>query len=624
MRTNTARDEGSALDRIEHTLYDPKGKVEDIHLHHVRDRKNTELPTSWGDNTPLIIQAKEDHGASFGFKFLIASIILLVLALTFTGWRVFSLRNVVSSANIDLTGDIAPTVEGGADTPLTVTLFNRNTTALQEASLTLMYKKGVGAQDEQEKVQEKVDIGNINPNKYKHQEFKVVLFGAEAESRDLTIKLEYKVAGSNAVFSKVVDVTTVLKTPPISVRIDGPTTLSVGQNGSFTITVKNNSATTSIPSLLQLTLPTTFTLTEESPTSIAKGPTWTIDPLAPGESKKISLSGVFLGTQGETLTMRAIVGSQNGRSSTVGVVFSSETTNIKLRSSPLVITTTLETDTGVPDVIRYGDNAVVTLTYTNVSDFTLKNVSLALHVAGDAALYKLIKPENEGLYDSPKQTITWSPSTNPELANVPPGGTQTFRVLIPVVTKGNNSPALKLELVGSGTDNTSEDVVATLSKTWIVQGSATISAQTRYKNSDFANSGPIPPTPNTETTYTAHLTVSAQNTLVNTLVVFTLPAYVSWENTFSENAQVSYDSKSRTVTWNIGGLDAGKSVSTDIMLGVKPSQSHVGSSPSITSPIILDADEQDSKAHIRTTISQLSTRLAGETWTEDPSKVVDH
>jgi uncharacterized repeat protein (TIGR01451 family) len=622
-RTNDSHDDRSALDKLEHTLYDPKGKVEDIHLHHVRDKRQGEIPTSWGDNAPLIVEARDGHGSSFGFKLLLSSVALLILALAFTGWRVMSLRNVVSSSNIDLSGDITPFVEGGAETPLVVTLFNRNTSPLQEASLTLMYKKGTGAQDQQEKVQEKRDIGSINQNEYKYQDFNVVLFGAESESRDLTLKLEYKVAGSNAVFSKIVTVSTVLKTPPISVRVDGPQVLSIGQNGTYVITVKNNSATTSVPSVLQLTLPNTFSTADEDPKSNSKGPSWIVSPLEPRESKKFSITGSILGTQGETLTMKAIIGSQDGRSANIGVVFASQTQDIKLRSSPLVVSAALETDAGVSDVLRYGDKGIVVVTYTNAGDFTLKNLSLKLDINGDAPLVKQIVPENEGFYDSTKQTVTWDSTTNQNLANLPPGATETFRVLIPIALKGINSPALKINLTGSATDNTSEDVVATVAKTWVVQGNATLSAQTRYKNTTLANTGPIPPVPNTETTYAVHLVTSAQNALSNTVVAFALPSYVTWKNETTNDTQVTYDVKSRTVFWNIGSIDAGKSVSIDMKLAVKPSQSHVGATPPITSGLVLDATEEISRAHIRNTIPALTTKLSGETWPEDPSRVAD-
>ena len=102
-----------------------------------------------------------------------------------------------------------------------------------------------------------------------------------------------------------------------------------------------------------------------------------------------------------------------------------------------------------------------------------------------------------------------------------------------------------------------------------------------------------------------------------------MPTYVSWKGVTSDDANVSFDPKLRTVTWSIGNLAAEKTAGLDVTLSVRPSLSHVGRMPSITSGIVFDADEEVSKAHIRTTTSALTTFISGESWMVDPSRVVD-
>lgn len=611
----------SALDSLEHELYNPRNKMDDVTLHHVRNKREVELPTSWGDNSPLIIEGKEEKGVSFGLKLLMLSISILVIALGFTAWRVVSLRNVVSNANIDMTLNINPYTEGGETAPLTFTLYNRNTSVLQDASISLVYKQGVGSQDEQEKVHEKRELGTINPNENKREDFNVILYGSEAEERNLVVKLEYKVAGSNAVFNKIITTSTILKTPPISVSIDGPNLLSIGQTGTFTITVKNNSATTSLQNVLALTLPNTFVISNTEPKQNGRGNVWTIAPLATGESTKIIITGSVSGVQGETTTMKAMVGGRGDSPTSIGVVFSSQTYDIKLRTSPLTFGMTLDTDSA-SEKIRYGDRATIAVVYENTSDITLHDVNITMYITGDAFQLKKIDPTN-GYFDSVKQTITWNRDTIPELANLPPKSSGTFRAIIPIVLSGVNSPKLKVTVEGVATSQLKDDVTTALSKTWAVQGSAVLVTQTTYKNSPLTKFGPIPPNVNVETKYTAHMLVSAQNALVNTKVSFTLPPYVRWADETSNTDTISYNEKLRTVTWSIGELGAEKTTTADIALIVKPSQNHVGFSPAITSGIVMEADEDVSKAHIRTTNSAITTYISGENWTENPSKVVD-
>jgi hypothetical protein len=619
---DTPNDEPNALEAMERKLYDPKQKIENVAIHHVRDRIEKELPTSWSEDTPIIRPAEDKTGLSFGAKFLAGAVLLLVVALAFASWRVLSSRNLVSAKNIDINASTTPYVEGGVVTPFVVTLQNRNTLPLEETSITLMYKKGNGVSDEQEKVQEKRELGTINAGDFKRQDFQVTLYGSEAESRDITVKFEYKVPGSGASYNKVVVTQMVLKTPPLSVAIDGPKLLSVGQSGTFTFTVKNNTGTTTTPSLLTAILPTNFAVESMTPKPSSRATAWQIPELPAGGTHVITFTGSLSGNQGETATMQALIGSMGGSISEVGVVYSKETFDISLRTSPLTLTYALDTERGEGDSLRYGDRAFLTVHYKNASANILHDTSIVLTVSGDAALTKQVLTD-KGYYDSVNGTITWNKDTIPELGLLPANREGNLMITIPIVTKGSNSPKLVLSTTGVGTVTEKDDVVASVSKTYYVQGSASVSARTQYKNSPFQNTGPIPPTPNVDTTYTIHLTVSAQNALQNTKVSFVLPPYVTWRNVNTDPAKTTYDASTKTVTWNVGVLDAGKSAGTDIGVSVRPSQGHVNSSPPITGGIVLEADETASKAHLKTTITALTTYIAGEVWNVNPSVVVD-
>lgn len=624
MDTPQENEEQGALESLESKLYSPKGKIDNIAFHHVRDRKEKELPSSWGDDTPILRGGEDEGGLSFGAKFLVGAVILLLFVLAFTAWRVLSNRNIVSEKNIDMSLNVASFVDGGEPTALTVNLTNRNQVPLEEATLTLMYKQGISAIDEEEKVQEKQNIGTINSGEFKNQDFQIQLYGGEAEARDLTVKLDYKVKGSNAVFSKTGIVQVVLKTPPLSVQVDGPKILSAGQAGTYVFTVYNSTATTSQPASMQAILPANFRVTEQTPKPLnSRNSIWQIPPLAPGSTSTISITGSLDGNQGEVATLKAVVGSQGAGLATVGVVYSSQTLDVSLRVSPLSLSMSLDTLRGVGSGLIYGDRATISIQYKNTSSDPLQDASLRLSIEGNAAIMKGITSDR-GYYDSTRGVIVWDKATDPTLALVRQGGEGTYIVNIPIVASGSNSPKLNLTLSGSGTISSENDVTTTLSRTYVVQGSASISGSAAYKNSPFLNTGPIPPQANADTTYALHLSVSAQNALENATVSFVLPAYVSWRNVVSKGAAVTYDAGSRTVTWTIGKLDAGGTTSADIGVSVRPSQVHVGNMPAITGGIVLNADEAVSKAHIRTTISGLTTYIGDEGWKTDPSRVVDN
>ena len=612
----------SAIESIEHELYDSKSRAEEVKIHGAKRHKELNLPTSWGEDSSIITRARDDGGMSFGAKLLLISTFLLIAAVAFSAWKILASKNSISANNIEMTIDVAPLIQGGDSTPLVVTLHNSNTVNLESSRVTLLYKRGNGSQDEQEKVQEKRDIGTIKPNEFKKQDFSIMLYGGESEIRSINLKLEYKVAGSNAVFSKIVSADVVLKSPSVSVSIEGPDKLSVGQSGTFSFVIKNTSATSSLASVLQIVFPNSFAIESSTPKPLARSTSWQIESIPSMGSKTIEIVGSFNGKQGEMGTFQAKVGSQGNNQTIIGVVYSAKTKDITLQASPLTVGLNLSTGVGNGEVLRYGEKAVITLSYDNGSSQALEDVSLKLTLSGDAALYGSVDPSN-GIYDLDKKTITWNKDNFQDLAVLAPNTHGVLQVTVPVVQRGATTPVVRGVFEGSAKVAGSQDIVASASKVWNVVGSATLDASSQYKTSSFQNNGPVPPEPKKETTYTALLKVTAQSALSSVRVSFVLPAYVTWRGVTSNMPGITYDSKSRTVSWNIGSMEQGRIAVAEIGLSLRPSVSHVGQTPALTSGIILDADEDITRVHLKTTLSPLTISVRNEDWSENPAVVVN-
>ena len=619
---DTNKDEFHQIDDLEHKLYDPKQKQEDASLHHVYGRSEDSLPTEWAESSPILTPLGERTGFSFGAKLLAVASVFLLIVVLFGVWWVMSSKNAVSSANIDIVLTNKPYVEGGEATPISVSILNRNVVDLEEAVLTLSYERGAGVQDEQEKINIKKTLGKLATNTLKKEDFTVSLYGAESDTRQISVKLEYKIARANAVFSKTVSTSVVLKTPPISVAIEGPSNLVQGQTGTFTLRVKNNTSTTTDPSLLLVSLPVTFTLQKTTPQPTARNTIWEIKPLAPGAVETITLQGVFTGQPGEAVTVKASVGDKSGSVNEIGVVYAQAVQDVTITSPLLALSVRMETDRGPVENLRYGDRATIFIAYQNKRDQTLRNVSITAKLSGDAAIIPQVKAE-KGYYDSSVKTVTWDVSTNEELRSLAPLAEGVLKVYVPIVSKGTNAPALTVTVDGVASVVSKDDTMTQVSRSWVVQGSATLNAWTAHENAPFTNSGPLPPKANTVTTYAVHVVASAQNALSNARVSFTLPAYVSWTGVFASGSNVVYDSRTRTVAWNIGNLGAGATVATDIQVSVKPSQSHVGETPPVTSGISLEGDETDSRARIRTSVGAVTTLLPREQGTVNTAQVVE-
>ncbi len=221
MNTQSNRqDEPNALDSLEKKLNNPRTVPGPVSRHaHGQSLEVTAIPNSWTDDRIVSHAAGKEKKFSFGTLVLLVSLIALFIALSFTAWRVMSSRNVVSSDKISVTIDTPPSIEGGESVPFIVTLQNLNEASLEDATLSLQYKQGTGSQNEEEKVVDKREIGSINSKEYRREDFSVMVYGSEGESRDFTVVLSYKVTGSNAVFSKTILSSVIIKTPPLLLKI---------------------------------------------------------------------------------------------------------------------------------------------------------------------------------------------------------------------------------------------------------------------------------------------------------------------------------------------------------------------------------------------------------------------
>jgi hypothetical protein len=160
------------------------------------------------------------------------------------------------------------------------------------------------------------------------------------------------------------------------------------------------------------------------------------------------------------------------------------------------------------------------------------------------------------------------------------------------------------------------------SKSWFIQGGAQIAGAIAYKNSSITNTGPLPPVANQTTTYTITLSAQSDTTLKNSVASLKLPPYVSWKAVVENNAPITYSDRTRTVTWNIGNLEKNSLAKASFQVGVRPSLTHVNTSPAVTSAIVFEGVDVVSGQTIKDSGAGMTTYLGAETGKKDISNVV--
>ncbi len=547
--------------------------------------------------------------SSLSFKIFIFSAFLCVFAGAFLFYTLTVHPTSIDSKKITINLEANPYVDGGQPEILNVTVSNGNAIALNEAKLTLVYDKGGTVTGEPEKITNSKDIGDIMPQAVIKQEFPFTLYGEKDERRPLAVRLDYKIKGSSALFPKEVSTEVTLSVPPLLVSVEGAESVISGEQIDYTIVVKNGATTPSPDALLLLSAPTGFSLIKVSEPQADKGFVWKIPKLNGGEEKRITIRGVFTGVVGEKATIRATVGSEKDDTTSIDKLFSYDAKVIEYAKPGLTGDITLQTDRGASSVLRKGDKVDATILYRNDGGSKISYIQYSLGLP-EGVDPRQVYVNQSGYYDVGAHSIIWSSDAYDKLLTLGAGqgGVLTFSFVVPDDFKDASLPLL---LVSKGIDGTlGKSTETSKDFSFLVSGSTAFSAYTLYQDDLRPNTGPLPPRVNVETTFTGVVTISSQTDISNAKVAFTVPSlYVKYLDGISASSTISYDARSKLITWNIGDIKKDEKQVAYIKLSVKPSLTHLGTAPSISSKILLTGEDSVTKGKIQQVSDPFTTAV---------------
>ena len=140
-----------------------------------------------------------------------------------------------------------------------------------------------------------------------------------------------------------------------------------------------------------------------------------------------------------------------------------------------------------------------------------------------------------------------------------------------------------------------------------------------YFTGPFENSGPVPPKAEQETTYSIVWTVTNNlNNVSGAKVIAKLPSYMAWNNVTSPSSEnISYDSVTGEVVWNLGAVSAETGFSKSkrevaFQVTLKPSLTQIGSSPNIIEEQILSGKDDYSDIQVTDRRNDLNIRLVDD------------
>lgn len=563
---------------------------------------------------------------SFSLKTLfIGSVLFFIVALGVAAYTFIYGGNTVSSSNINLTVLGPSLIDGGKEASFQITIENKNATELTLVDLVVDYPEGTRSAENltEPLTSERISLGSIAPGQSMKQTVRAVLFGSEGSSNTIRATLEYRVEGSNAVFVKEAKADLTIGSSPVSVVVKAPDEATSGQPISFEVSVRSNSQAPIKNVSLEGQYPFGFSVTGASPETSVGNSMWRLGDLNPGEEKIVKIEGILDGQDNEERVFRFLSGSvDDATDAHIRVPYLSVPHALTIKRPFVGATMAINGDAGKIVSVSAGATVQGRITWTNNLDVAIGDLEIVAQISG-AGLDKASVTPSRGFYRSLDSTIIWSKDEDSTFASIAPGAQGTVEFTFsPKASAGVNPQidiAVSVKAKRPSTGNVPEEITSAFSRTVKVGSALSLSALPRHFTGPIANSGPMPPKVDQETTYTIVLTAkNPSNTISNAKVTASLPSYVAFKGgVVPSSASVVYDERTRSLVWTIGELKAGAGYSlpaqtATFKVGLTPSLSQVNSRPILMSNATLSGDDRFTGAKATITAENPTTDLYGE------------
>ena len=618
------------VEELKSKLFSKNYKTQIEHRDVFSPVQKKEVADSWAtDEEAIVTKEKFMMKASFFKKFFIFSVIIFILSLGYAGYIFFIGGNTVSNDNITISVLGNNFTAGGQALPLVVGITNKNNSSLELADLVTTYPKGSSnSPSDMETI--RTTIGTIPAGGIVNENLEPILFGEQGSTVPMTISLEYRVPGSNAIFVKNEPYSVTINSTPINLSVNAPANVSPNQVITLDVQATLNSTTTAPGILLDVNYPAGFQFLSATPAPSFGNNVWNLGDLAPGSTHDVSISGKMIGVfNGDQKTFNISSGSQSSTDkSAIDVVFNSMQQTITIQK-PFV-----EADLSINNVSQseyaVDDQSTVNaqINYINNLDTKVDNLQIQAKLSGNALDPNTVNVP-QGFYDSATNTITWDKTGVNALAELNPGDNGTldfsFSPLSLVTASGGilSNPSVNIEVDVSGeqtgTGVAENNITNSSNATVNIISNVGFSDNALYGSGLFNNTGPLPPTVGKTTTYTIIWTVSnTSNSISNAQVISTLPSWVNFVGSFLPvDANLTYNSSTRQIVWNIDRIASGAGVTgapqtVSFQVSLNPSLSQVNTTPTLLNDAVLTGHDDFANVNVSVTKSALNTDLSSD------------
>ncbi len=571
----------------------------------------------------------KDHSMSFLVKLLIISFVFCVIAVGFGAYLFFNGANLISGDNIEITVRGPVSVPGGAPVSFDIKVTNNNNVDLQGVDLSIDFP--AGAVDPSDPSRElkiyREFIGDIPAGDSATKTVGAILYGEENLQKQLVIGATYKIKGSTALFTKDRQYDVLINSSPIFLTIDSFDETTSGQEFDIKVNLKSNSQDTLKNVILKASYPFGYSYTSSDVEPSADKATWKIGDIPPGGERTIKIKGSLQGEDSETRVFRFAAGAQSpSNPQEIGTRYMSAEHSMAIEKPFMSIAIGINGDDDPGDhVSSFGRNERVSITWFNNLPTAISNAVIRAKLSGSAYDKGSIQPD-QGYFNSSQDEIVWDQKSVSDLASIGAGESGTVTFTFSPKDKGSSSdpvvnPAVGVSVSVSGKrsegSGVPEQLASVVSRTTRVSSQVNLTGRVIRTIGPFANTGPVPPRAEQETTYTVVWTVdNTSNAVSGARVTATLPPYVKWlDKTSPSSDAISYDENSGTVTWDIGTIGTHTLNSTRrreayFQVSFEPGVNQINQSPTLVNQATLVARDSFTGEQLQSVQDYVTTRFS--------------
>lgn len=613
----------SSIERLKKSLYSrneelvPKEKRTPVSPH------ENVAPTNWGTKPSFELEPEmaRSKNNSFFNKFLLGSLGFFVMSLAVALFIFFGGVNMISSDNLEIKIIAPSSISSGEELAVGLSIVNANRTDIEDVSLYIEYPDGSeSVLDGADLTREKINLNTIGKGETKDYTVRSVLFGEKDSIKVFTFRLDYKVKGSNAVFSKERKFELLIGSSPILLKVAYPTAVNSGQELNIIVDVTSNSAVLMRNVLVKVEYPYGFTYKESNIKPIRDNSIWNVGDLKAGDKKTLTIKGSILGQNLEDRSFRFSAGTESVETpKDFDMTLVAELITIGIRKSFFdLVVNSLRGEVGT-----VGETIPVTVNWTNTLTDKILDAKVQVKISGNIVDRNKVYAGENGFYKSVENLIIWDKNSTEKLSSIFPGdsGNVSFSVASlsnSAQVRSIKNPFINLKVTMTG-ERSGSDIETVTSEEDIMIKIASlveVSAKAYRSIGPFSNTGPVPPKADKESTYTITWTLTnTTNNLKDTVVFTTLPNGVVWKSeTSPTNENVIYNPDTRIVSWEVGNVTAGAGYAyspktASFKVGITPSLNQVGTIPFLTGAVDSEAMDMHTERLIKVSGQAASTRF---------------